>query len=55
MNTFKIGDVVKTRGGGSHIKMTVMLSTEAFSACGWFDSEDHYHEEVFRTSNLEKG
>lgn len=49
---FKVGDVVAVTGKPKRRKMTVMHSTEDFTACGWFDNEAHYQEQVFRTTNL---
>ncbi len=51
---FKVGDLVAITGRPKKRTMTVTHSTEDFTACGWFDKEDHYQERVFRTTNLAK-
>lgn len=51
---FKVGDVVAETGRPKRRDMTVMHSTEDFTACGWHDTERHYQEKVFRTTHLGK-
>jgi len=52
--SLEVGDLVSVAGIPKKRTMTVTLSTKDFTACGWFDNEDHYQEQVFRTTNLTK-